>query len=192
MPPKAKFTREEIIKSAVDIVREMGAEALTSRNLGKKLGMSSCPVFTAFENMEEVKSEVLKFANDLYEKYIKTAMNAGEYPPYKASGMAYIEFAIDEKELFKLLFMRDRRSETIKEDRDSLRPLLDIIMKNLSISEDEAYALHMELWIWVHGIATMAATSYLNWDKEFISRAITDAYVGLRYRFTKGKEECTP
>ncbi len=192
MPPKAKFTREEMIEAAAHLVRESGAEALTSRNLGKMLGTSSCPIFTAFENMEEVKSEVIKFANDAYERCLKSEIESGKYPPYKASGMAYIKFAKEEKELFKLLYMRDRSNEKLEENREEIRPLLNIIMKNISLSEDEAYIFHMELWLYVHGIATMAATSYLNWDTEFISRAITDAYVGLRYRFTKGKDECTP
>ena len=41
----------------------------------------------------------------------------------------------------------------------------------------------MEMWIYVHGIATMIATAYLEWDLDFISAALTDAYQGLRLRF---------
>lgn len=37
MPPKVKFTKEEIIQAALDLVREQGAEALTTRALGKTL-----------------------------------------------------------------------------------------------------------------------------------------------------------
>lgn len=43
MPPKAKFTREEIIQAAIQIVREKGPEAVTSRELAKRLGSSACP-----------------------------------------------------------------------------------------------------------------------------------------------------
>ena len=55
MPPKAKFSREEIIDAAINIVREDGFDALTSRALGKKLGSSARPIFTVFQNMEEVQ-----------------------------------------------------------------------------------------------------------------------------------------
>ena len=48
MPPKAKFSKEEIIKAAVNLVRTEGAQALTARALGTKLGVSSSPVFTFF------------------------------------------------------------------------------------------------------------------------------------------------
>ena len=58
VPPKVKFTREEIIDAAIELVRESGIEMLTSRELGKKMGVSARPIFTAFENMGELKNEV--------------------------------------------------------------------------------------------------------------------------------------
>ena len=54
MPPKAKFTKDDIIQAGLDIVKENGMDALTARALGSKLGSSSRPIFTVFQNMEEV------------------------------------------------------------------------------------------------------------------------------------------
>ncbi len=184
MPPKCKFTREEIVAAALDLTRESGISGLTARSLAARLGSSAKPIFGLFQNMEEVQGEVLAAANSLYQAYLREDMAAGNYLPYKASGMAYIRFAREEKELFKLLFMRDRTGETIVENRDELRPILNIIMKNLGICEDDAYFFHLELWIYVHGIATMIATSYLNWDMAFVSQALTDVYQGLVHRHT--------
>ena len=138
--------------------------------------------------MEEVHQEVMLSAFNLYQNYLQEDMSKGKYPPYKASGMAYIRFAKEEKELFKLLFMRDRRNEAIEENREEIRPLIDLIQQNLGIGEDEAYLFHLEMWIYVHGIATMIATSYLDWDDEFISRVITDAYMGLKQRYMEGND----
>jgi hypothetical protein len=53
-----------------------------------------------------------------------------------------------------------------------------------ALSEDEAYIFHLELWLFVHGIATMIATNYLEWDIEFVDKALTDAYQGLKNRYT--------
>ena len=58
MPPKPKFTREEIVDAALSIVSERGVDALTARELGERLGSSARPVFTVFKNMEEVQAEV--------------------------------------------------------------------------------------------------------------------------------------
>jgi len=104
MPPKFKFTREEIIQAALDLTRESGIAAVTARGLGAKLGSSVKPIFSLFENMEEVQNEVLKAAENLSQARIRETMESGQYPPYKASGIAYICFAREEKELFKLLY----------------------------------------------------------------------------------------
>ena len=44
MPPKPKFTKDQMIAAALDIVSEKGLSALTARNLGARLGGSSRPM----------------------------------------------------------------------------------------------------------------------------------------------------
>lgn len=188
MPPKCRFTREEIIQAALELTAEQGVGALTARGLAQRLGSSAKPIFGLFANMEEVQQEVVKAANLRYQEYLRQDMSAGRYPPYKASGMAYIRFAREQKELFKLLFMRDRTHEE-KAAGDELEALLGLIQKNMGLSRDDAYRFHLEMWIYVHGIATMIATAYLEWDMDFISAALTDAYQGLRLRFLPKETE---
>ena len=165
MPPKFKFTRDEITNAALNVTRKNGISGLTARALAAELGCSVKPIFGLFKNMEEVGQEVFIASDLLYQNYLREDMAKGKYPPYKASGMAYIRFA-----------------------KEEIRPLMQLIQQNLGISEDEAYLFHLEMWLYVHGIATMIATSYLDWDDEFISRVLTDAYMGLKYRYTEGKD----
>ena len=49
MPPKAKFTKEEITEAALNIVQTNGFEALTARELGTRLGSSARPIFTVLK-----------------------------------------------------------------------------------------------------------------------------------------------
>ena len=107
MPPKCKFSKEKIVKAALDMTREKGIDSVTARALGARLGSSSRPIFSLFQSMQEVQEEVMKSADTMYQDYLKHGMSSGEYPVYKASGMAYIRFAKEEKELFKLLLMSD-------------------------------------------------------------------------------------
>lgn len=183
MPRCFKFSKEEILSEAINLVREKGFSALSARSLSNSLGSSSKPIFSVFNNMENLQKEVLKEADRIYNEYLSLKMKESEYPSYKASGMAYIRFSKEEKELFKLLFMRDRSSEIISEDKSSIKPILEIIMKNLNIGEDEAYKLHIEMWVFVHGIAAMISTGFITWDEEFISSALTDAYSGLKHKY---------
>lgn len=183
MAPKFRFTREEIIDAALALTAEGGPKAVTARALAARLGSSAKPIFGLFENMEELQDAVLAAAFEKYERFIAAEMAKGEYKPYKASGMAYIHFARDERELFKLLFMREcSREEQRMPLQDDVKPLLELIRKNTGMSETEARRFHTEMWLFVHGIATMIVTSFLDWDDEDVSRALTDVYEGMTQR----------
>lgn len=186
MPRDFLFTKDEIIKVALNLTREKGFGAVSARALGEKLGTSSRPVFSHFSNMEEVQQAIIKAANDLYQTYRKEEMTSGKYVQFKASGMAYIRFAKEEKELFKLLFMRDRSQEIIKDNPQEMDALIELISKQVNISKEEARAFYLEIWAFTHGIAAMIATNYLDWDESFIVRALTDGYEGLKYRYKNG------
>lgn len=45
MPPKPKFTKEHVVHVALELVSKSGIEALTSRGLGKALGLFCLPGF---------------------------------------------------------------------------------------------------------------------------------------------------
>lgn len=186
MPPKVKFTREEVIAAALEIVRSGGMAALTARTLASRLGSSPKPVFGLFENMQEVQDEVMRAAFDVYKGFLETEMARGKYPLYKASGMAYIDFARREKELFKLLFMRDRSAEQSRFQDDSIDGIIAIIMDKTGLSRERAAKFHQEMWLFVHGIATMIVTGYLDWDEEYVSGAVTDVFFGVLMRWQGG------
>ena len=187
MPPKAKVTKSDIVEAAIELIRKDGEQAVNARSIAAVLDCSTQPIFSNFSTMEELRTAVMEAANMLYKSYLETDMSSGKYPPYKASGSAYIRFAREERELFKLLFMRERSNESLEDDMESIRPLLELLEKNLGFTQDEAFMFHMEMWIYAHGIATMIATSYLNWDDAFISKLLSDAYEGMRIRYSEGK-----
>ncbi len=188
MPPKTIFTKEQIIEAGFSIVRTKGMDALTARSLAETLGCSTKPIFGLFANMQEVQQAVMAAANACYQNHIANAIASSQALPYKASGLAYIQFARQEQQLFQLLFMRDRSTEAMTEDRAEIRPLLALIQQNLGVDEDTAYRFHLEMWIYVHGFATMIATNYLPWDENFISTSLTDIYQGLCLRYKEGNQ----
>lgn len=185
MPPKFLFTKDQVIQAALDLVRDRGMEGLTARALAEKLGCSVKPIFTLFENMEQVQRQTLAAAHALYRRRLDQAMAQGQYPPYKASGLAYIRFAGEERRLFQLLFMRDRSRERQDAQREEaeIQPLVELLQRQLGLDRRQARLFHLEMWVYVHGIAAMLATGYLNWDLEFASQALTDGYLGLAARF---------
>ena len=179
MPPKVKVTKEEIIQASLRLVRESGAQALNARAIATILNCSTQPLFSNFATMEELSMAVVERADVLCNEYIKREIDSGKYPAYKASGMAYIRFAQEERELFKLLYMRDRKGEVIPEDAGLTDEMETMVKDNTGLNGLEVKLFHLEMWAYVHGIATMFATGFLNLEWELVSKMITDAYQGL-------------
>lgn len=189
MPPSVRIKKEDIVEEALRLVREKGMEDLNARELAARLHCSTQPIFSNFASMEELGDAVMDRAYRYYMGYIERGMQDTAYPLYKASGMAYIRFAVEERNLFRLLFMRDRSGEEITENREDIAPLIALIAKNNGFSEDEAYRFHLEMWLFVHGIASMIATSYLMWDEETVDGMLTDMYQGLAERFRQRRDD---
>ena len=181
MPPKIKVSREDIINTCLEIVRISGIEGINARNIASVLGCSTQPIFSNFKSMEELEEEAVLAAYQIYLDFIKREVESEIYPKYKAFGMAYIRFAREEKELFKLLFMRDRRGEDLSPSPDFDESVEWIMLTN-GITREKAMLMHLEMWSCVHGIGVMLATSFLPLDEEIISRMISDIYWGVRSR----------
>lgn len=181
MPPKARFTKDEIIEAALDIVRTDGFQALTARALGTKLGSSARPIFTVFQSMEEVQQEVIKAARERYNLYVKQAFSQSQASEntFKRVGAQYILFAVTEPKLFQLLFMKEQEN---RPDVTGVLPLidenyeriLDAIHQNYGLDTESAKKLYQHLWIYSHGIATLCATGMCRFTGEEISEMMTE------------------
>ena len=185
MPPKAKVSRDDIILAAIEIIRESGAESVNARSVAAKIGCSTQPIFSNYASMDDLKYDVIKTAYGKYMEYVLSYRSPEECPKYKNTGLAYISYAKNERELFKLLFMRHRsKNEYIQKD-NSVKPVIDMLVSSTGLERSEAEKFHTEMWIFVHGIATMVATEYLEIREEDVSEMLTDMYQGLLKRFSE-------
>ena len=185
MPPKNKISREIILDAALRLVRIQGVEALNARSIALAVGCSTQPVFSNFSSMEELKLAVVEKGDEIFNQFMQRQIEQGKYPPYKASGMAYIRFAKEERELFKLLYMRNRREEK-EVSQSKTDEQMDILVHNgTGLSYEEGKLFHLEMWATVHGLAVMAATDYIELDEELVSRILTDTFQGLKSQFSK-------
>lgn len=179
MPPKIRITKDEILNAAIDIVRESGAQSVNARALSSVLRCSTQPIFSNFSTMDELRLAVVEKADMVCQDYMRREMESGEFPAYKASGMAYIRFAKEEKELFKLLYMRDRSTESVANGSDISDSMERMVQHNTGLDAAKAKLFHLEMWAYVHGIATMFTTGFFDLDWELVSKMLTDAYQGL-------------
>lgn len=180
MPRSPRFTREQVTDAAFGMVRTHGRTALTARALAADLGCSVKPIFGLFDGMEDVQEAVWRRATRCYEEHLRVCMASDRYPPYMASGMGYITFAQQEPELFKLLFMCDQTDGQRRHMEEQARPIIDLIGRQLGVDHETASEFHMSMWVFVHGIASMIVTHYLDWDTGHIEAALSSMFLALR------------
>ncbi len=182
MPPKEKLTREEIIEGAFCIIREEGYDALSARSLASRLSCSTMPLFRHFENMEEIRSLAIEMALKKYSEYIQRGLNTEL--PFKGSAMAYIRFAKEEPKLFQLLLMTSNQLvPTIPTEFPNQNEVLKAGQFASGLSRAETEAFHRELWIFIHGIATLIVTRVMEFEEETISRMLTNVFLGLKSHY---------
>lgn len=191
MPSKAKFTKQQIAQAGLDIVRCEGIENLTARAIGSRLGCSACPIFTVFENMEQVQTEVRKFAKAIYLEYVDKGLS--EELAFKGAGTQYILFAIREPKLFQLLFMSEQTQKPTVEKvlpviDDSYEAILLSAQNGYELTQGQAERLYRHLWIYTHGIAVLCATNMCVFTPAEIEVMVSEAFRGI-LKEIKGEAE---
>ena len=185
MPPKPKFTREEITAAALDLVSERGIDALTARDLGVRLGSSARPIFTVFKNMEEVQQAVRQAAMERLETF-SAGEGGEEMPPFKQYGMKMIRFGREEPKLFQLLFMTetdpaDSFSAVIDRLGDWARECVAVIRRDYRLDRQDAEDLFQHMWLHAYGIGTLCATGVCRFTDEEISTMLSRDFRGQMY-----------
>jgi hypothetical protein len=191
MPPKQKFTNKEIVSAALEITRREGITALTARRLGAELGSSSRPIFTVFQNMNEVQNETVLAARDLYNQYVSKGL--AKPNSFKGVGMAYVQFAQDEPKLFHLLFMTENGvvpelTDVLSMIDENSNKIIEAVKKEYGLDDTKAQKVYQYLWIFTHGIATLCATKVCQFGEAGISAMLDDVCRSILYKMKAGEK----
>jgi AcrR family transcriptional regulator len=193
MPPTQKFSRQDIIKTAISLLRKGGITEITARGLGSELGVSSRPIFTAFRNMDEVQKETILAVKSIYNGYVERGL--AEENAFKGVGKQYIRFAREEPRLFELLFMKAGEKPFSLENvlpniDDNSEKNLDAIQNSYGLSREQSYRLYQNTWIFTHGIACLIATGVSTLTDDEVSNRLTEACTALLIKMkSEGKND---
>ena len=188
MAPKFKFTKEEVLAVTIDFIRENGIEALTARELAKKLESSTKVIFSLFSNMKNLEDEAKFAAENIFSEKVNLALK--DDSPFKRLGVEYILFSKNEPKLFQWLFME--KGIEVESFKDFL-PMRDYEYKSVIESIDEEYKISIEnakklyehLFIYSHGIATLTVTGIHNFTATEIIEYMTEVTKSLIVQYSK-------
>ena len=172
MPPVRKFQRENIVDIAYEIVKDEGFESINARRIANERGCSVQPIFHNFSNMEELKQAVYEKIYGRYLEYMQIGLN--EEKAYKRSGLAYIKFAKDYPNFFKIIFMQKTNlsaEEFILADNKGDN-IIELGQKLTNLSYEEQKRFHVKVWIFTHGIACLVATNTIKLKEEEIEELL--------------------
>lgn len=190
MPPKPKFTREEVASAAFAMIKEGGVSALTARDLGARMGTSARPIFTLFKNMEDVKQAARALAVKEFMAYLSDYQ---EYTPaFKRIGMMIVSYGIHEPELFKLLFLQEHPrgmgfAESLKDLNGMDETCVQLVMRDYGLTEGEARLLFEQMWTHALGLGTMCAMGVCGFTEEEIGRRQGIMFASLLMFIKSGK-----
>lgn len=192
MPARRKIQKEDIIQESVSIVAKVGINALNARKIAKKLGCSTQPLFYIYENMDDLKKDVMNEIVKIFD--IEVLKSETGQLEYKDIGINYIRFAKEEPELFKIMFNRKINEGAFDfiDLTGSAKTILETISKQTGMSNEDAKQFHLRMWLYVNGIASLAANQTVEFNDGEIAELLKDQYVSmLLYEVKKGnvKEE---
>ena len=152
------ITKEIIIKTAFEMVRKEGFAVLSARNIAKKIGCSTQPIYWSYKNMDDLKAEVCQKALSHLKNTMCQYKKTGN--PFLDLGLGYIRIAHTEPALFKAFYMDNimqiQMTDIIPENKEVIE-----LMKNTEdfkkMSDEEIKNIFFKSWMLVHGIASLVA-----------------------------------
>ena len=157
--------REALLQVAESVLNERGAEAFSLRAVAKQAGVSHGAPAHHFNNCTELLSELAAIG---YERLIEAQHERREKAESDAaskmlaSGLGYIDFAVDNPELFRLMFTSqkpNRENQSFsKASRVAFNQLLDDVhgLTQKDPNEDQqAMQRVISNWAQVHGLAEL-------------------------------------
>ncbi|MGM9735172.1 MAG: hypothetical protein ACI3ZL_02045 [Candidatus Cryptobacteroides sp.] len=183
MPRTAFFSKETITAAALEIVRTKGADALTARALGKELNCSLSPIFTVYDNMDQIQSDVRKAAAKLFDDYVSDVTDY--MPAFKEFGMRMVRFAKQEQNLFRMLFLDKDASTSAAPGKVS--ECLEDIERDYGFSHEQTLVLFRQIWPLACGLAVINAQNPDACSEEDISEILSCEFTAMMYFLKSGR-----
>lgn len=162
MPPKQRFTSDDVIEAAFQIVRRQGWKGLSARSIAKELHSSTRPVYDYFQSMKNIEVEVVKKALASFVEYIGRDRTGDKWLD---QALGYVLFARKEKHLFRCI----NDEEHMKYQREFARQHWLDLGDQLSdderfkdISEEAKHRIRVVRWFLLHGISYLVSNGWMD------------------------------
>jgi AcrR family transcriptional regulator len=160
--------REALVEAGVDVVREGGPEALTLRELARRVGVSHAAAYRHFADREALVDAVAERAMAaLVARVHERLATVDEHDPVTRArrrlqqiGVGYVDFALAEAGLFRLLFTAypdppEGKDPDGEDPYSLLNSALDELVEVGYLDAGDRVGADVTCWSAVHGFSVL-------------------------------------
>ena len=180
MPAVKELSKDHIVKVAVKMVNDKGWDSVNARSLAASLGVSTKPLYRIYNNMDEIKDDIYKEIARQYDNFLTSRIDSKK--ALLTLCIAYVEFALEYKNLFISLFLSNnlkwKSIENVLDEKWNQSTIINLVNKH-GYTFDEAKKLFMNIWLYANGLATLIATNGIKIDEKEILVKLVKIYKSL-------------
>ncbi len=166
--------KEALIEESLKMIENDGLESITLRELTKRVGTSRTALYRHYSSKEELLKAVIQAGFSKLDSAIFSNLNPELNIQEKiyALGKAYIEFATNNPNLYRMIFGHETEKEreeacniNEREDAPSFHSLVDIITQAQAeglIKKDDAFMQATVLWAMLHGLSNLLIDGHVH------------------------------
>ncbi|MEQ8841012.1 MAG: TetR/AcrR family transcriptional regulator [Acidimicrobiales bacterium] len=165
--PRPALNATGIVEEAIALIRELGVDALSMRALAMRLGVTAPALYAHFTNRDALLRACAQVGYDELDTRFHKGEPASAMDMIWVSSRSYVTYAIEEPELFSLMFLYRPDAIEIAVDADiehgGATTVFDSMLANLATAIDDGHLrpadplrYGLALWAAVHGVATVA------------------------------------
>ena len=173
---KVQISKEIILQAALEMLIRKGYSAINIKTLSKEIGCSTQPLVWHFENMEGLRKALAEYALNYANEKMRSCMQNG-MEAFVDFGIAYINLAFDEPNLFKYLYMSGESGfqaggfyVLVNADENAI--IAGQIAGYLKISKEDASHFLQNIMIYTHGLASFIASGIITSSKEEVKTMV--------------------
>ncbi|MDR3156790.1 MAG: TetR family transcriptional regulator [Lactobacillales bacterium] len=176
------FTKKLILETAFDLLKTQGVDCFSARNLAKQLSCSVQPLYSEFDNMEELEDALFERLFFYFRNKICLLRRVDEdsknLDPLITMGLNYLDFAKNEFKLYQAIYFRKFAKRHLM--KEHLKDVFDRLVlptsKYKKLSEKETNKLFSGMWLFLAGLAYLLSNEiiYLTQAQQidFLERVI--------------------
>ena len=187
--------RPALVEAALRILETGGVSALTLRGAARRAGVSQAAPYRHFSDKEDLLAAVAEEGFRALSAAMRQAAVAGGADftsRFRAVGLAYVRFAVEQPARFRLMFGREvARRETHVPLRDAADETFRMLVAGVEegqrrgvIHEGDPRELSIAAWSIVHGLSALLVDGQLSRGAQdlegFVAGVTRHLFLGLR------------